>query len=171
MANKYLGAKHLANTTVGELQRVNNFLIEISGLPVTVSFLVQGFPLPSSENEVLEVKYGNTKIKLPGPLSFSEGEMTILDSIDLDTEKVISDWRAEVTDPRTEAMGLAVNYKKDAVVTQFTPDGAIARQWKLEGVWPNAFKPGDLANDSSDIKKMSVTLQWDRAYRLEKTNG
>ncbi len=171
MANKYLGARHLANTTVGELQRVNNFLVEIAGLPTTVSFLIKGFPLPSSENEVLEVKYGNSKIKLPGPISFSEGELTILDSIDLDTEKTISDWRAQVHNPQTDAIGLQINFKKDAVVTQFTPDGSIARQWKLEGVWPSAFKPGDLSNDSSDIKSMSVTLQWDRAYRLDKTVG
>jgi len=166
MGNKFLGAKHLSNTSVGELQRVNNFLVEINGLSESVSFLVKGIPLPSSENEVIEVKYGNSKIKLPGPASYSEGELTIHDSISLDTEKELSDWRAQVFDSQTEAIGLTENFKKDGLITEFTPDGSIGRQWKIEGVWPSKFNPGELSNDSSDVKSMSLTLQWDRGYRL-----
>lgn len=166
MANKYTGAKHLSNTAVGELQRVNNFYISISGLPEEVSFLIKSFPLPSSENEVLTLKYGNSFIKLPGSASFSEGELTIYDSISLDTEKQVSDWRKTVYDPQTETIGNAANYKKNATITQYTPDGNIQRQWQLIGVWPSAFKPGDLASDGSDLKTMAITLQYDRAYRV-----
>lgn len=166
MANEFLGAKHLSNQSVGELQRVNNFFVEISGLPKNVCFLIKGFPLPASSNEVLTIKYGNSVIKLPGAVSFEGGDMTIYDSIDLDTEKALADWRASVYNPQSEALGQAVNFKKDATVTQYTPDGTVGRQWKLEGVWPSDFKPGEMNNDSSDVKSMSIHLEWDRAYRL-----
>lgn len=166
MANKYLGAKHLSNQTVGELQRTNNYLVEIAGLPEEVSFLVTGIPLPQSENEVITIKMGNSQIKLPGAGSFSNSEMTLLDSVSLDTEKTISDWRDQVWDSKTARIGKSIDYKKDATITEFTPDGEVGRIWKLEGVWPSAFKPGDLAADSSDVKKISVTLEYDRAYRL-----
>ncbi len=164
--NTYLGAKHLSNKTVGDLQRVNNFLVVIDGLPTNVSFLIKGFPLPSSENEVLQVKYGNSQIKLPGAASFSEGELTVYDSIDLDTEKTLADWREKVYNPKTEAIGRAGSYKVDGTITQFTPDGTVGRQWKLEGIWPSSFKPGEMSNDSSEVKSMSLTLQYDRAYRI-----
>ena len=164
--NEYLGAKHLAGKTIGDLQRVNNFMVQIDGLPTNLMFMVQGMPLPSSENEVLSVKFGNSVIKLPGPASFSEGEITFRDSIDLDTEQSLYDWRLMVYDPVTERIGKSTNFKKNAMITEYSPDGSVGRQWKMEGVWPSAFKPGEMNNDGSEIKTMSLTLQYDRAYRV-----
>jgi len=166
MANKYLGARHLSNQAVGELQRTNNYLVEIAGLPEEVSFLVTGIPLPQSENEVIVIRMGNSQIKLPGAGSFSNSEMTLLDSVSLDTEKTIADWRNEVWHSKTHKIGQAINFKKDATITEFTPDGEVGRIWKLEGVWPSAFRPGELSAENSDVKKISVTLEYDCAYRL-----
>lgn len=164
MAN--LGAKLLSTEIVGELQRKCNFAVEISGLDTNVTILTKSFPLPKSANEVIVVKMGNSETKYAGHATFEAGDMTLYDSVSLDTEKALQDWRDSVYDSRTEAIGLASSYKRDAVVTEFTPDGSISRQWKLEGVWPNAFTPGELSNDDSGVKEIQISLTWDRGYRI-----
>lgn len=162
----YLGSRHLSSEVVGELQRKANFSVDISGLPSTVTFLVKTFPLPSSANEVITVVHGNSEVKFAGKATFEGGDMTLHDSISLDTEKQLQSWRDSVYAPTTEAIGKASAYKKDAVVSEYAPDGTMTRQWKLEGVWPSSYKPGDLDSTSTDLKEISLTLTWDRGYRI-----
>lgn len=165
MARENLGARHLTGR-IGEVQRVNNFIIEIQGLPAEVSLLIQAGFTPNSSNEIIEIQHGNSKIKLPGTASFENGEITILDSVTFDTEKVLSDWREKVYNPKTDAIGLAEDFKRDALVTMYAPNGTLERSWKLEGVWPSSYNPGSLDNESSDKKLITVTLTYDYAYRI-----
>lgn len=161
MANNVLNAKHLANRV---LQRVDNFRVVISGVADNVMLLLKNFPLPSSSNEVIGVKHGNSTIKVPGAVTYDSGDMEVYDSVDQDTELELYNWRQQVYNDQTGAMD--PNCKKTATVTEYTADGSVGRQWKMFGVWPSSYKPGAMQADGNDLKTISMTLEYDWAYRV-----
>lgn len=165
MALENLGASHLASQGF-EVQRTNNFEIQIEGVSnsriLTLS-VVSGF-LPSESNEVITLGYGNTKITVAGTTNFNNnGTLVVRDLVQEDVEKMIDDWRSQVADKNTDAIGFAFDYKKSAKVTQSAPDGTLLRVWDLEGVWPSAVDYGSVSYDSAGVKTISITLQYDKA--------
>lgn len=168
-----LGASHLTTET-WELQRTNNFEISIAGLDSIagagsarlITLAVESGFLPSEQSNVENLNYGNTLVKVAGTVTYSNGQLVVKDAIQEDIENIIRLWRKSVYDPDTDAVGLAFNYKKDARVIQYAPDGTMERTWKLLGVWPSAVDYGQLDYTSSGAKKtISITLEYDKAIR------
>ena len=62
-------------------------------------------------------------------------------------------------------MGLAEEYKCDAVVREYTPNGEQYRSWRLVGCWPSGIDYGDMSYDDGGEKQLSVTITYDFAYR------
>lgn len=163
-------ARHLSSQKQYQVQMSNWFEVQISGIPESIVMLNTGINLPERSNDAIELPFGNSKAKVAGQATFGEGTFTVMDAITLDTEREVEKWQNEVYDPSTGKMGWVSDYKREMIVTQRGPDGTYMRQWKYEGVWPSAVSYGELSNDSSDKKLISLTLSYDRAYRLETTN-
>lgn len=174
-----LGASHLA-TQGYEVQRVNNFEIQVDNVSDTTSFIaavVSGF-LPNESNEVIQLNYGNTQISVAGAARpNNSGSLVVRDLVEKDVEAMIDEWRAKVYNKETDTIGFAADYKKDATVTQYAPDGTMIRVWDLKGVWPSAVDYGQVTYDSPGVKTISVTLQYDKAtinrefYNTDRTNS
>lgn len=167
MANiETLGASHLASSGF-EVQRTNNFEIQISGVTPDNSLLtlsvVSGF-LPHESNEVISLNYGNTTVTVAGKANVNgSGSLVVRDLVQQDIEKAIDDWRASVYNKETDAIGFAFDYKKTATVTQCAPDGTLLRVWNLKGVWPSEVDYGQVSYDSPGVKTISITIQYDKA--------
>lgn len=175
-----LGASHLATET-WEIQRTNNFEISIAGLDTMVgsgssrliTLAVESGFLPAENSNVVELNFGNTLVKVAGTTTYNNGSLVIKDAIQEDVENIIRKWRKHVFDPEgdvlgtPDAVGLAFNYKKDARVIQYAPDGSMERTWKLIGVWPSSVDYGPLDYTSAGAKKtISITLEYDKAIRI-----
>ena len=160
-----LGAAHLA-TAGWEIQRNNNFEISIEGVGndrlLTLS-VVSG-SLPSESNQPISVQYGNSNIKVARTYEIQAGNLVVRDIIQKDVERMIDQWRATVYNKETDQVGFAANYKKQARITQFAPDGTYERVWKLVGVWPSSVSYGDVGQESNGLKTISITLEYDKAY-------
>ena len=94
-----LGASHLASQGF-EVQRTNNFEIQIEGVTPTTRTLilsvVSGF-LPNESNEVISLNYGNTQITVAGAARpNNSGTLVVRDLVQLDIEQAIDEWRATV---------------------------------------------------------------------------
>lgn len=160
-----LGASHLASAG-WEIQRRNNFEVYIEGVGESERLLtlsVAAASLPSEHNGVLEVQYGNTTIKVAGTYSIDAGSMTVRDIIQKDVENLIDEWRSTVYNKETDGVGFAADYKKQARIIQFAPDGSHERVWKVEGVWPSDVNYGQVAQDDNSLKTIELTLQYDKA--------
>lgn len=160
-----LGASHLASAG-WEIQRRNNFEIAIAGVGDSERLLtlsVVSGALPSESNGVLEVNYGNTLIKVAGTYNIQSGSLVVRDFIQKDMEQIIEDWRALVYNKDTDAVGFAADYKKQARITQFAPDGSHERVWKVEGVWPSSVDYGSVSQSDNSLKEISITLEYDKA--------
>lgn len=160
-----LGAAHLASAG-WELQRTNNFEISIAGVGEQERLLtlsVVSGSLPSESNNPIQVQYGNTNIKIAGTYEIQAGTLVVRDIIQKDVEQLIEEWRSTVFNKETDAVGFAADYKKQARVTQFAPDGTYERVWKIEGVWPSSVQYGEVSQDNNSVKTISITLEYDKA--------
>lgn len=159
-----LGAMHMSNNRNYEVQRTNNFELILDGLSDVVSLSVQSCPIPTTTNEVIELAYGNAKVKVAGQATFEDMEITCLDFITADVEARLHEWRQEVYNPETDAVGWAEDYKRNGFLYQYAPDGTHVRSYQVIGVWPTSFAPGEFNQDGSDKKMMTLTLSIDKCY-------
>lgn len=160
-----LGASHLASEG-WEIQRRNNFEISISGVgdqERLLTLAVVGGSLPSEGNQVINVQYGNTEVKVAGTYTIQAGSLSVRDLVQKDMEAIIDAWRATVYDKETDAVGFAADYKKQARITQFAPDGTYERVWKIEGVWPSSVDYGQVSQTDNSLKEINITLEYDKA--------
>lgn len=163
-----LGAMFMSQSATYEPQRSFNFIVQFTGLGTngsTIMLSTQSFPLPTESSSVQTVNNGNTQVKYAGQVTWSSGSLVLRDYIDLDTELAIVNWRQQVYNPRNDAVGWAVNYKKEGIITEVAPDGAYGRTWIMEGCWPSDADFGNLDSTSDSIKTLTLTIQYDKAFR------
>lgn len=158
-----------------EPQRTNHFEVTISGVgeelvlgDADFSLAINSFSLPNITNDPIEIAHGNSRRKYAGQTVFGGAEtLEVTDYIGKDIEKIVNDWRLKVYNPEDDTMGLAGSYKKDGIITEFAPDGAKRRQWMIKGMWPSGVAFGDtLSMDGSEVKKITMTIAYDRAWRV-----
>lgn len=181
-----LGAYHIAdNRTDFEPQRTNNFEVQITGLDglrtvenekgimneadasryITLS--VATYAAPQINISTIPVSYGNNKIKFAGSPEFPDSNVVLNDYIGIDVEQILTAWQKLVYDPMNETIGLAKDYKKEAYLIEYTPDGTSYREWKLVGCWPSALQFGDFNQEGGNIRQITMTLTYDYAYPLD----
>lgn len=152
-----------------QLQRKNHFEVQFSsnsGIDENLKFMVVSFPLPKETTESSDINYFNTTIKVAGKTTFDNTTMVLRDAISYDTEQKFLAWRKKVYDPKEGTMGIAEDYKHDAVVTEWTPDKSTkSRSWRLVGCWPSGIDYGELTYDDGGEKQVSVTICYDYAFR------
>jgi len=164
---------HLSTSDTFEVQRTNNFEVQITGLPggegamLNLTLSVQSFNIPGETSNPIELPFGNSKVKAAGATEWDDGELVVRDFIGADTEKIILDWRKQVYDPRTDIIGRTSAYKKMAFLRQFSPDGAVVRTWQIIGLWPQSRPSVTMDNEAQDKKIINLTLAYDKAYRID----
>lgn len=126
-----LGPMHLSNSKAYEVQRTNHFEVEFDGLGQDFTLSVESCPFPVVGNEVLELSYGNSKVKVAGQATFEDIEIVVKDAIGADIEMSLWNWRKLVYDPETDKVGWAADYKRNGRVYQYAPDGTHIRTWKI----------------------------------------
>ena len=159
-----IGSFFMSTSERFEPQRTNNFALIIAGFPEDFTLSVVSFPLPTITNEVIEMQRGNTKVKLAGPASYDNKDIVVRDFIGSDIESLVEQWRIQVFNQRTEAIGWMRDYKRNGTMIQFAPDGTFQRTWTVEGMWPSSVTYGDMSNEGGEVKKITMTIAFDRAY-------
>ena len=159
-----LGPDHMSNIRQYEVQRTNNFEVVLEGFTDDFTLSIESCPLPVVSNDPIELAYGNAKVKVAGQATFDDIELQVKDFIKVDLEKQMWDWRCQVYNPETDAIGWAEDYKKSGRIHQYAPDGTYQRSWRIIGVWPTNFNGGDLQYDGGDKKLISMTLSVDKAF-------
>lgn len=162
MVSRYImSADHLSSSKDYEVQRTNNFMVVINIDDANhLNLAVESFPLPTIGNEIIELYYGNTNVKVAGKRTKENGDVVIKDFIGADTEALIEKWRREIYNPITNENGWTVDYRKDGMLYEFSPDGSIARKWKLSGCNPRSVSYGELSNDGSDKKQITIGMSF-----------
>lgn len=122
---------------------------------------------PKTSISILEIPYGNTKTKFAGVPSYDTGTIVWNDYYDQDTELILKAWQSAAFDESTGAVGDAINYKRTAYLTMFSPSGRKARRWKLYNCWVSDVNGDDFSNENNNVRGLSATFVYDKAVRLE----
>lgn len=186
MANQnplQLGTYHMVQNSGFEPQRTNNFEVQIVGLS-SLRSVDKGNSLPSNAGDLLTlsvasysapqinispitVPYGNNVIKFAGKPEFPDSSITLVDYIGVNIERILSAWQKLVYDPKTQAIGNAVDYKKVAYLIEYDPSGQQARQWQLNGCWPSQLQLGDFNQEGNSVRQLTMTLSYDNTIPLD----
>ncbi len=156
-----------------EVQRTNNFEFFVANLPSggdasrDLTTAVETFALPTISTEPTELHLGNSSVKVASTKAvFGEGSLVLKDFIIADTEAIILAWQKLVYDVENDHFGFAADYKRQAKVIEYSPNGEYSRVWVLDGCWPSSADFGELNNEAGDKKQVTVTIQYDKAYRV-----
>lgn len=183
--NGYLGTYHMVGKNEYEPQRTNNYevYIDLAGsnnTPLQTSwngaaldasasagFLTlsaSSFTPPSVNISSLQIRRGNNTTKYAGVPEVSDCSITLNDYIGIDVEKILMAWQKQTYDIRTQAVGLASKYKKNAWVNQYSPDGKTVRQWVIKGAWLSTLNLGDYSSEDNSVRRITGTIVCDYAY-------
>lgn len=180
------GAAHLSdNPTLYEPQRVNNFTFVVSDIddilrasassydesnskiPNAQSILyysVASVSIPHFNQSPIEIKRGNSSIKVAGTPTFGTGSLTINDFIGADGKSVLMAWQALSYDVENETVGRMSEYKKDCTLIEYTPDYKdIVRYYDLKGCWVSDISEDDRSYDNQGKAVVRATIQFDKA--------
>lgn len=176
-----LGTYYLTdNPKYYEIQRTNTFKFYVRGLSnslnipnntyaqtnadevLTIS--VSKASVPHFKTSPIAVKRGNNTMKFAGAPEFDSGSIELNDYIGAGTKDILLAWQAQAYDVRTEKVGLATDYKRDAYLLEYTPDFQLVRTWKLFGCWISGLQEGEYSHDSSEKKSITATIEFDKAW-------
>ena len=188
-----IGTYHLAaNMDLYEVQRKNNFEFIISFADGThnedllragvleneatasdyinvdraqeiVRLSVVTSSVPHFSQNTIEIKRGNSTMKLAGAPTFSAGSFEVNDYIGADTKSVLMAWQALSYNVRTEKVGKAKDYKRNCTLVELTPDNEVVRYWELSGCWISELSESGKSVDDDGKQTITATIQYDRA--------
>ncbi len=181
-----IGTYHLAdNPQLYEIQRSNNYefvVTDIDGImragaigteanarfknaQEILRVSVSKSSVPHFQQEIVNVKRGNSTLKYAGVPSFPEGTVEFHDFIGADVKSILMAWQNLSYNVKTEKVGSldVTNYKKDCYLIEYTPDYRKVRTWRLYGCWISNISEGEYSNESGDKKLITATVQYDRA--------
>lgn len=164
---EHLHAGFMSTNPLYEVQRTNNFRISFDQSVDPKGFIelaCSSTGLPTISNDPIELSHGNSKVKVAGQANVDDISVTVKDFIEADVEKILWEWRLKVYNPETGKVGWAKNYKKDATIVQYGPNGEVLRKWQCSGVWPTSLDLGEMSYDGSDAKAITMNLSVDEAF-------
>lgn len=180
-AGDKLGTYYLTdNPKHYEIQRGNNFVFYVNGLSKSFNIVnnkyaeenaddvlklsVNKASIPHFKQNAITVKRGNNTMKFAGAPEFSAGDIQLNDYIGAGTKDVLLAWQSKSYDVRTEKVGLASDYKRDAYLLEYTPDYQLVRTWKLMGCWISGLSEDPYSHDSADKHQITATIEYDKAW-------
>ena len=113
----------------------------------------------------IEIRRGNSVIKMAGLPSFDAGSIEVQDFVGLDTKSVLMAWHALAYNTTNDLGGRMKEYKKNCTLVEYTQDHKEIRHWDLIGCWISAIEEEDfdVGADGGD-RKINCTIQYDRSY-------
>lgn len=156
-----------------EPQRKNAFSFEVDvpfegGKELIKLSLNKAFA-PGYESETFEISYLNEKVQFAGkPKNIGEGAIELHDYVDQNVRNAILSWYFLVYNPTNGAVGLASDYKRDAYIVMFGPDGSNTRLWKLKGSFPFKVEPatGGFSYEDNGASLITCNIKYDKAIPL-----
>ena len=145
--------------------QVDLFLPFASNNANRIQFLVKAAQIPTSSVGSIDVGYFGRKIKLSGDRSFPDWTVSILNDEDFSVRSIMEKWSNGLNTLVSNTLDdnfFPVEYKADAIVTQYGKRGDIVRAYKFVGIFPTDVSPINLDWDSTNtIEQYDVTFAYD----------
>jgi hypothetical protein len=120
-------------------------------------------PVPHFSLEVLKYKRGNDTVTFAGTPSFESGNIVVDDVVGMDTKSILMAWQALAYNVHTRKGGRMKDYKKSAVLIEYTQDFEQIRSWTLHGCWISNITEGEFDKENDGKRQITAKIEYDRA--------
>lgn len=132
---------------------------------IKVPFMVKAAQLPSSTLSAIEVPYFGRKIKVAGERTFADWTVTVINDEDFLVRNAMEAWSNAINSHegnlREFASASPLQYKANAIVTQFSKTGVPIREYTFDGIFPTEVSTIDLNWETTTIQEFTVTFSVD----------
>lgn len=130
------------------------------------SFMIKAASLPSDEIGEVQAPYFGRKIKLAGDRTFQPWTVTVINDEDFLVRNAMETWMSYLNSHEGNLQQFGSSspaaYKTQAIINQYSKNGAILRTYKFHGLYPTNMSEIAMAWESTDqIEEFSVTFNYD----------
>ena len=136
----------------------------LAGVNEKFTFTCSATEVPAASIESIDVGYFGRKIKLAGDRTFADWSVQVMNDEDYSVRNMFEQWSNLMNTYVGNLKQLPGNsYKSsDAVVTQYSKDGGIIKQYKFVGIFPTSIDRMQLSWDATNqIQTFDVTFSYD----------
>lgn len=119
--------------------------------------------VPNFTINTLDYRRGNDVVHAAGVPEFATGSIVVDDVVGLDTKSLLYSWLYLAYDPKTRRGGRMYEYKKDAVLIEYTQDYEKLRTWKIYGCFITSIDEGEFDRENDSKRQLTVNFIFDRA--------
>jgi hypothetical protein len=135
--------------------------------------LVKAASLPASQIGVIEVPYFGRPIKFRGDRVYDNWSVQVINDEDFILRDAFEIWMHEMNSPEGNiAAEASLNYKSQAIVSQFSKAGNIIRRYRFDGIFP--LQVGDIGLNwgaVNTIEEFGVSFAVDKWVPIAGTTG
>lgn len=132
-----------------------------------LTFSVVTANIPNYTIAPVEIRRGNSVMKVAGLPTFEDGSITIRDFIGADGLSVLQSWQRLAYNPDTQLTGKMTKYKKDCYLIQYDVDySKVVRQWLMKGCWVSSIQQDALNVENGDARTVTATISFDSARAM-----
>jgi hypothetical protein len=139
--------------------RENRFTLEFPTELGIESWKIQSVKLPELSLNVVEIPFFNVMDYLIGRGTWSQIEMTLIDTIGPSTTTQLMEWVRLHHESLTGRQGYAAGYKKDLILKGSDPTGVDTQKWTLRDCQIVTVGFGNYDMGSDAVKMINLTIQ------------
>ena len=139
------------------------FLLAIEGID---SFLAKSSALPEITFEEIEIPWMNNTRYIAGKGKFNEIAITLHDPIAPSGAQQVMEWVRLQWESVSGRAGYADYYKRDIMLKQCDPIGAVISVWDIKGAFIKTSNFGEFNYATSEAIELSITIRYDNAVLL-----
>jgi len=165
-SNNFRFLADFSTTSLLKVDRDPNYLdsyIGASEAQKVIDFSVVKFDPPHFTQDEVAVKRGNSTIYYAGVPSFETKDLVINDFAGADGKSILLAWQALSYDVVNDVIPTSDQYKINAMVIEYLPDGTYVRHWNLYGCWVKGVSESGWDNENTEKKTITATIRYDRA--------
>ena len=128
------------------------------------TFTCRASEVPAATVDSINVPYFGRQVKLAGDRTFADWSVTVMNDEDYLVRNMFEDWSNKINQLVGNTKLLPGNSYKfsDALVTQFSKDGTIIREYNFVGIFPVSISNMALDWDTTNaIQTFDVTFAYD----------
>lgn len=119
--------------------------------------------VPQFSVGVEQYRRGNDVVKFATVPEWEEGTLEVDDIVGVNTKDILISWLYLAYNPHTRMGGRMKDYKKKAVLQEYTQDYELIREWDIEGIFLSKVTDSEFDRENDAKRKVSCTFQYDRA--------
>lgn len=133
-----------------------------SGNTRDLTIRCQSTSIPGTQHEAVEVELHGLKLRYRGRKTYSGNfEVTFAENVDWSTYEIFREWNRLMLSWQANTGASSQIYKVPATIVVFDDAGAIVREYKVRGVWPENLNDITLDGSQSGYVQPQVTFSFD----------